>query len=57
MGRNFDDYPGFQKFLAMRNITLYSVHNVKSYISQKKFDVVVFLSDVLTKQTDKLRSD
>ena len=25
MGRNFDVFPGFQKFLAMRNIVLYSV--------------------------------
>ena len=25
MGQNFDVFPGFQKFLAMRNIVLYSV--------------------------------
>ena len=27
MGRNFDVFPGFQKFLAMRKIALYSVLN------------------------------
>ena len=25
MGQNFDVFPNFRKFLAMRNITLYSV--------------------------------
>ena len=27
MGQNFDVFPGFQKFLAMRNIALYSVRD------------------------------
>ena len=32
MGRNFDIFPGFRKFLAMRNIALYSVGSlIKSY--------------------------
>ena len=35
MGQNFDVFPGFRKFLAMRNITLYSVSEEVHEQSQK----------------------
>ena len=37
MGRNFDVFPDFRKFLTMRNIALYSVYIYFSDIAKSYF--------------------
>ena len=42
MGRNFDVFPGFQKFHAMRNITLYSVRLKCEKTNKRKTPLLYF---------------
>ena len=52
MGLNFDVFPGFQQFLAMRNFTLYSVF---ANISAQCFFHIFHIESVIGDQEDRSR--